>query len=465
MADLARHDNDSYRLRNLSAPIQDESNNEVYEEPPTQRLPPVDGGRAAWLFLTGCFAIEMVLWGFPFSFGVLQEYYSTHPPISSNPSSISAVGTTCSGILYLFAPFTFLHCTLSTHARRYSLFYALPLLSLSLIASSYARTVSHLILTQGLLYALSGCYLYYPIFLWVDEWFVRRKALAYGIMWAGSGCGGLVGPFVLSWGLKTYGAPTFLRGWAIAMFLLIGPLLFFVKPRLPDPLPTSSISLKQTLRNLTHGFSFARTREFALLQAANTMQGLGYFIPLLYLPTYAATHHLPSSMQSLLLSLINLATIPGLLFLTALSDHSISAYTLILISALGSCLATFLLWGLASASLPLLILFSVAYGFFGGGFTAVYAATAKELQTVMIRRRGEAGLAGADVGSIFGLLGVGRGIGNVIAGPLSEVLLKGDVSMGGYGSGYRPLVIFTGTTAAAAAVTATMRWAGVWRRL
>ena len=26
-------------------------------------LPPVDGGRAAWLFMTGCFIIELVLWG------------------------------------------------------------------------------------------------------------------------------------------------------------------------------------------------------------------------------------------------------------------------------------------------------------------------------------------------------------------------------------------------------------------
>lgn len=26
-------------------------------------LPPVDGGKDAWLFLAGCFTIEMLLWG------------------------------------------------------------------------------------------------------------------------------------------------------------------------------------------------------------------------------------------------------------------------------------------------------------------------------------------------------------------------------------------------------------------
>ena len=62
----------------------------------SQSLPPVDSGRAAWLFLLGCFVIELVLWGFPFSFGVFQVYYNTHPPISLESGSVSAIGTTCS---------------------------------------------------------------------------------------------------------------------------------------------------------------------------------------------------------------------------------------------------------------------------------------------------------------------------------------------------------------------------------
>jgi hypothetical protein len=39
-------------------------------------LPPVDGGKQAWLFLAGATVIEILVWGLPFSVGVLREYWS-----------------------------------------------------------------------------------------------------------------------------------------------------------------------------------------------------------------------------------------------------------------------------------------------------------------------------------------------------------------------------------------------------
>ena len=52
---------------------------------------------------------------------------------------------------------------------------------------------------------------------------------------------------------------------------------------------------------------------------------------------------------------------------------------------------------------------------------------------------------------VFGCLAAGRGIGNVISGPLSEGLVKGHPwlgeAIGGYGSGYGSLIAFTGCTA------------------
>lgn len=57
----------------------------------------------------------------------------------------------------------------------------------ALIASSFSTHLWHLILTQGVLYAIGGSLLYSPAAIYLDQWFVKRKGLAFGVMWAGVG--------------------------------------------------------------------------------------------------------------------------------------------------------------------------------------------------------------------------------------------------------------------------------------
>jgi len=55
-------------------------------------LPPVDHGKDAWFFLAACFMSEALVWGFPFAFGVFQNYYSTHEPFAGS-ANIAIIGT------------------------------------------------------------------------------------------------------------------------------------------------------------------------------------------------------------------------------------------------------------------------------------------------------------------------------------------------------------------------------------
>jgi len=66
-------------------------------------LPPVDGGKAAWRLLCAAFVFEALLWGFPLSFGVFQNYYSRLPEFKDSPF-ISVIGTVASGMSYMAAP-------------------------------------------------------------------------------------------------------------------------------------------------------------------------------------------------------------------------------------------------------------------------------------------------------------------------------------------------------------------------
>lgn len=183
-------------------------------------LPRADGGKDAWLALAGCFMLEALVWGFPFAFGVFQQYYRTHAPFSDEKAGIAAISTTASGLMYLSSPWVALVIQRYPKIRRPASFAGLAVTALSLIVASFARSTPALLATQGVLYALGGLTLYFPAMYVIDEWFIARKGLAFGVVWTGTGVAGATIPFLLQWLLDSYGFRTALRVWAI---VLVGP--------------------------------------------------------------------------------------------------------------------------------------------------------------------------------------------------------------------------------------------------
>jgi hypothetical protein len=59
----------------------------------------------------------------------------------------------------------------------------MPLIAAALVSASFANKVNYLILTQGAMYGIGASIIYCPTILFVDEWFIRRKGLAYGVLW------------------------------------------------------------------------------------------------------------------------------------------------------------------------------------------------------------------------------------------------------------------------------------------
>lgn len=99
----------------------------------------------------------------------------------------------------------------------------LAVILIGLVGASFANQVWHLILTQGIIYGLGGSLHYFPAIVYIDEWFVTRKGLAYGVMWAGSGTGGILVPIVMEAVLTRWGFRTALRSWAVFQVSVIAP--------------------------------------------------------------------------------------------------------------------------------------------------------------------------------------------------------------------------------------------------
>lgn len=230
--------------------------------------------------------------------------------------------------------------------------------------------------------------------------------------------------------LRTYGHQTALRTWAIILFIATAPLLYFMKPRLP---------ISQTTRVRSFDLSFLLSRTFLIFQACNTVEALGFFLPQIYLPTYARSLGAGTVTSTLTLVLVNVASMVGCVVMGALTDRY-HVTTCITISTVGAVVATLLVWGL-SVSLGPLYLFCILYGLFAGSFTSTWPGVIRETQKKK---------TSADLGMLFGFLAAGRGIGNILSGPLSEALLKGGVwkhANFAYGTTYGPLIVFTGVTA------------------
>lgn len=231
--------------------------------------------------------------------------------------------------------------------------------------------------------------------------------------------------------LDTYGHKTALRAWSIVLLVMGGPLLIYLRPRLP---------ISRASHTRPFDFRFLLNSTFLLYESGNILEAMGYFLPTIYLPTYAKSLGASSFQSTLTVMVFNLASVFGCVIMGSMVDRY-HATTCILASTVGSTIAVFLIWGVADTLAPLYI-FCIFYGLFAGSFTSTWPAIVSEVKKKSVY---------ADPSIILGLLSTGRGIGNVVSGPLSEALIdkqawKGVVS-GGYGTGYGPLIVFTGVSA------------------
>lgn len=87
------------------------------------------------------------------------------------------------GVMYLGLPLWFMSLLAFPSTRTISPYVGLLVLCSAFVASSFATSTVQLIVFQGVFYALGGVCTYAPTILFMDEWFIRRKGLAFGIMW------------------------------------------------------------------------------------------------------------------------------------------------------------------------------------------------------------------------------------------------------------------------------------------
>jgi predicted MFS family arabinose efflux permease len=274
------------------------------------------------------------------------------------------------------------------------------------------------------MYGIGFIIFYYPILSFVNEFWIERRGMAYGLLCSASGVSGVVMPFVIAKMLDKYGYPTTLRAIAVGLAILTGPLIPSLKGRLP---PTSQNAVGKT------DWKFLKTPLFWFYSASNFIQGLGYFFPSLYLPSYATSIGLSATQGALLLALLSVSQVLGQFSFGYLSDRRLPLNVLLVTSTVVSAVASLALWRFARSLAPLVV-FSLFYGFFGAGYVAMWARMG-----TAVSKEPTAALA------IFSWFCFGKGVGNVSAGPISASLMSYYRLIGNDDeTRYKAVIMFTG---------------------
>ncbi|GJE99307.1 MFS general substrate transporter [Phanerochaete sordida] len=422
-------------------------------------LAPVDRGFGAWSFLAGAFLIEGLVWGFPNAYGVFLVKYLEDPAWASQKHArglLPLIGPMASGIMYGAASVSFPMAARFPRHRRKAMWLGVVLIFVSLFAASFARTIPSLLALQGVMYAIGGALLYAPAIYYMSDWFVERRGLALGIIDAGTACGGLVLPLILPPLVDKHGSAKILRYYSIVCLGLLTLILPFVRGRLPEARMVHGPVNPRAFAVTQNRLFWLKDKTFWVINVANTLQGLAYFVPLLWLPTYASSLRLSSRDSSLSLALLNAASLVGRMGSGMLSD-TVNPWLIASTTLMLTSLSIFILWGVLSYTFAGVLVYGIAYGCLAGGWTSLWASflrpIAKDDPT--------------HTTSMLGVLMLFRGIGNILSTPISTAL-QGDQSglgderigvAGAYQGAYEKVIIYAGTCFAAAALVVAAGWA------
>jgi predicted MFS family arabinose efflux permease len=378
---------------------------------------------------------------FPLSFGVFQNYLSHLPQYADQPY-VAVIGPIASGISYMGAPIIIPWLKRTAKYRKYMIWFGWSMCIIGVLASSFATTLGAIVFTQGVMYGLGFTIFYYPVLDMVNEYWVVRRGMAYGLLCSASGVAGVVMPFSLEAMLNRYGYSTTLRAVAVALVVSTAPLIFFIKGRGQISQPGE----------LGVDWGFLRIPLFWIYLGSTVVQGFGFFFPSLYLPSFASALGLGSRNGALLLAMMSVAQVFGQFSYGYLSDRRLSINVLTSASAVVSSIAVLALWGLAQ-NLAVLCVFAILYGFFAAGFTALWGRMGTAVST-----------DSSSAFAAFGLFNFGKGIGNVLAGPISAAMLIHEIDTSDYAiDRYKEIVLFCGSCMAASGVVAAAAYWKPWK--
>jgi nitrate/nitrite transporter NarK len=153
-----------------------------------------DGGRKAYLCLLGAFCCLFCSFGWLNCLGVFQNYYQMHQLRDYSPSTIAWIPSI--QILVMFLPGPIVGWFYDNHGPKHILIFGTFMHVFGLMMTSICKEYWQFILAQGICSPLGLNCIFQAGTSTIPTWFLKKRGLAYGMMAAGSGLGGIIIPIM-----------------------------------------------------------------------------------------------------------------------------------------------------------------------------------------------------------------------------------------------------------------------------
>ncbi|KIK53750.1 hypothetical protein GYMLUDRAFT_232626 [Collybiopsis luxurians FD-317 M1] len=320
-----------------------------------------DGGFWAWSTLLGAFLVQFA-GGYIYAFGVFQDFFVTDYLSDFSSSEISWIGSICtllilsggtiSGTLFdrgYFYPLMYGGCFLGTFC----------LFMLSLIARQHYYQA---LLSLGLGFGIATGAMYVPSIAIIAHHFTTKRALAMGIVVAGSQLGAIAFPIMLN--NLIHGSVGFANGIRASAGVFGGSFiigLLLMRTRLP-PKPRGSLSFLGAVKLMSRDFAYM----VAVLGTFFFVQGV--FFPVFYLQLFSDKLGLNPVFGFYSISILSFASLAGRIVGGAAANAA-GAFNVTVFCTLA---ATGVLFShLSLTNYAGVTIFAILFGFFSGAYVSL----------------------------------------------------------------------------------------------
>lgn len=336
-------------------------------------------GGYGWVVVAASASIFFNGWGLSNAWGIFQTYYESRYPDTS-PSVISLIGSLQAAMIE--GTGMLVGVLMERFGLKKVMLVGAVLQIGALLATSFCDAVWQLYLAQGLAYGVGAGTLYIAAVSVPGQYFDKKKATAFGILYTSSGLGGVVWPIVLAHLFNSVG-----YGWTVRIVMFISLLqiafgLFFIKERVvarvDDDHPQGEREVSTHEKAAASTAIIYRDTRLWYIAVGYFILSIGMLSPMFYIGTFAKTIGMSDHLSFYLLAILNAASIPGRTITGILADRW-GRLNALIAAIMGAAVVQLVGWSLIRTNAGVIV-FAVLYGWvFGGLISLMPAVTAQVL--------------------------------------------------------------------------------------